>query len=334
MTVSSVSTPRMPHNTRARMARNTPETSESTAAACTFSASTPRLRLSSKRPVWMEVESLLPMAPKMAPRIPMAAGMSTASPTSSSRVPAMPASTMPAMSSPVEDRNSAANPCLRVSFSSVRYPYTLGLRRGLSRSLWRRPPSLPLGSFGGVSATQGGISGRELLVKRRPRRRPKPRRGLEHLLATQVKEHPAADQGAQGEHRVETEPQVRLGHEHEVHAVDARDKRQRQKDQRDRREPLHALVDALGLLGCVDVQRASEVVAHGVDHVYDPEQVVAHVVVVGPALLGDQTGRRPHEHADDVPQGHRQAPQGRQLVLEVKKGFEDMIRGLLALAEE
>ena len=68
----------------------------------------------------MEVESLLPMAPKMAPRIPMAAGIRTARPTSSSRVPEMLASTMPAMSSPAEERNSAANPCRRVSFSSVR----------------------------------------------------------------------------------------------------------------------------------------------------------------------------------------------------------------------
>jgi hypothetical protein len=68
----------------------------------------------------MDVESLLPIASKMAPRIPMAAGMSTASPTSSPRVPEMTASTMPATSSPVEERKSAANPCLRVSFSSVR----------------------------------------------------------------------------------------------------------------------------------------------------------------------------------------------------------------------
>jgi hypothetical protein len=52
----------------------------------------------------------------------MAAGMSTARPTSSSRVPAMPASTIPARSSPAEERNSAANPCLSDSFSSVRYP--------------------------------------------------------------------------------------------------------------------------------------------------------------------------------------------------------------------
>ncbi len=108
------------HSNLAMNASKTPEMSESTAAACTFSARTPRLRLKLKRPVCMAVESLLPIAPKMAPRIPMAAGMRTASPTSSSMMPAMPASAMPATSSPVEERNSAAKPCRSDSFSSVR----------------------------------------------------------------------------------------------------------------------------------------------------------------------------------------------------------------------
>jgi hypothetical protein len=126
---------------RARNARNTPLMSDRTTAAWMFSASTPRRRLKLKRPVWIEVESRLPIAPKIAPRIPMAAGIRTARPTSSSSLPEMLASAMPATSSPVEEMNSDANPCLRDSFSSVRYPKTRGRILGRTRSRRRAPPA-------------------------------------------------------------------------------------------------------------------------------------------------------------------------------------------------
>ena len=95
-------------------------TSESTAAACTFSASGPRRRLARNRPVWIAVERRLPIAPKIAPRIAMAAGIRIASPTSSSSVFVIEASTMPAINSPTLEMNSAANPCRSDSFSRVR----------------------------------------------------------------------------------------------------------------------------------------------------------------------------------------------------------------------
>src|SRR5215210_4388626 len=324
MTESSVLTPRMSHNTRAKKARNTPETSERTAAACTFSASTPRLRSNLNRPVWMEVESLLPIAPKMAPRIPMAGDQDRE-----------PDELVEGARDACEHDAGDELPCRGEKQRREPLPEGLFLLREVAVDLRSQagPVAQPLAHL--ASAGPGSLRlclghGSGIAVAKDDVKCGR----LEHPLAAEVIQHSPANQRAQREDGVETEVPLRLRHKDEVHAVDPRDERQRQEDEGDRREPLHALVYALGLLGGVDVKGASKIVAHGVDHVYDPEKVVAHVVVVRPALLWYEPGRRPHQHADDVSQGHGQAPEGGQLVLEVEQGIEYRIRGAFTLAQE
>ncbi len=62
-------------------------------------------------PVWIEVPSRLPSAPKMLPRMPMAAGTSTSRPGRASSVPVMAPRVSPARRSPPEETSSAARAC-------------------------------------------------------------------------------------------------------------------------------------------------------------------------------------------------------------------------------
>src|ERR671938_79480 len=60
------------------------------------------------------------------------------------------------------------------------------------------------------------------------------------------------------------------------------------------------MVYSLGLSGGVDVQGTRQVVAHGVDHIYHPQKVVTHVVVVRLSFVREESGRGPCQEAHDV----------------------------------
>ena len=86
--------------------------SVSAAAAKMFWPTTVSRRHDSRKvPVWIDVPSRLPSAPKMLPRMPMAAGTRTSRPGSSSSVPVIAPSVSPARRSPPDETSSAAKAC-------------------------------------------------------------------------------------------------------------------------------------------------------------------------------------------------------------------------------